>query len=155
AQRVSRRLVTRLATAGHRATDRAGERDLAALPARLDRIDAWIEEGLLGGSELNAADFQIAPNLALLLRFEDLARFVEGRPAARLAQRVAPDFPGQIPAVLPPEWLAPLRVAGSAQAEPGPVSSVDMTRATGYDDDRPGALPYQDTGALHSWRYGR
>ncbi|HEV2775580.1 MAG TPA: glutathione S-transferase family protein, partial [Solirubrobacteraceae bacterium] len=96
-QRLSRRLVTRLATAAHRATDRAGERDLAALPARLDRIDAWIEEGVLGGSELNAADFQIAPSIALLLRFEDLAPFVEGRPAARLAQRVAPEFPGQIP----------------------------------------------------------
>ena len=96
AQRVSRRLVIRLASAGHRATDRAGEGDLAVLPARLDRIDAWIAQGLLDGAELNAADFQIAPNIALLLRFEDLAPFVEGRPAARLAQRVAPDFPGAI-----------------------------------------------------------
>lgn len=94
AQRVTCGFVTRLATAGHRATDRAGERDLAALPARLDQVDAWIAEGLLDSAELNAADFQIAPNLALLLRFEDLAPYLEDRPAARLAQRLAPEFPG-------------------------------------------------------------
>jgi glutathione S-transferase len=105
---VSRRFVTRLATAGHRATDRAGEQDLAALPARLNQIDAWIEGGLLNGAELNAADFQIAPNIALLLGFADLAPFIHGRPAARLAQRIAPHHPGEIGAVLPTAWLAPL-----------------------------------------------
>lgn len=109
-QRVSRRLVTRLAAAGHRATDFVTQEDLAALPARLDRIDAWIEEGVLDGAELNAADFQIAPNIELLLRFDDLAPFVEGRvAAARLTARVLPAGPGRIAPVLPPEWLAPLR----------------------------------------------
>jgi len=110
AQHVSRRFVTRLATVGHRATDRAAEQDLAALPARLNQIDAWIDEGVLNGAEPNAADFQIAPNIALLLRFKDLAPFIQGRPAARLAQRIAPDHPGEIAAVLPTAWLAPLRV---------------------------------------------
>jgi len=155
AQRVSRRLVTRLATAGHRATDRAGERDLAALPARLDRIDAWIDEGLLDGPELNAADFQIAPNVALLLRFEDLAPFVEGRPAARLAQRVAPEFPGQVPAVLPPAWLEPLRGAGGAAPESDPMGPGEVLRALGTNEDLSGAPPRQDVGPLPSWRYGR
>jgi glutathione S-transferase len=110
-QRVARALVIRLASAGHRATDRAAEEDLAALPACLATIDAWIEEGLLGGPELNAADFQIAPNIALLRRFDDLAPLVEGRPAARLADRLAPDFPGEIGAILPQTWLAPARHA--------------------------------------------
>ena len=154
-QRVSRRLVTRLATAGHRATDRAGERDVAALPARLDRIDAWIQEGVLGGTELNAADFQIAPNIGLLLRFEDLAPFVEQRPAARLAQRVAPEFPGQVPAVLPPAWLAPLHGAGGAAAAPGTPGPGEVLRAVSYDGDRAAAPPRQDGGTLPSWRYGR
>jgi glutathione S-transferase len=118
-QHVSRRFVTRLATAGHRATDRAGEQDLAALPARLNQIDAWIEGDLLNGAELNAADFQIAPNIALLLRFEDLAPFINGRPAARLAQRIAPHHPGQIDAVLPTAWLAPLHATVGEAPQPG------------------------------------
>lgn len=101
-QRISRRPVIRLAAAVHRATDRACEEDLEALPARLDRIDGWIAEGLLDGPELNAADFQIAPNIALLRCFEDLAPLIDARPASRLAQRVAPPFPATIAAVLPP-----------------------------------------------------
>ncbi len=108
AQGVTRRFVTRLASAGHRATDRAAQEDLAALPARLDRIDAWIAQGVLDGAELNAADFQIAPNLALLRRFDDLAPLIEGRPAAALTDRVVTDPPPpRIGAVLPAQWLAP------------------------------------------------
>ena len=131
-QHVSRRLVTRLAAAGHRATDLAGERDVAALPARLDQVDAWIAQGVLDGAELNAADFQIAPNLALLLRFEDLAPFIEGRPAAGLAQRLAPDFPGRSrgPAV---------RVAGPAaraRRDGGRLRSERSARAAAGDDRR-------------------
>ena len=38
----------------------------AALPAMLDRIDAWIADGTLNGEQLNAADYVIAPSLALL-----------------------------------------------------------------------------------------
>ena len=149
AQRVACGLVTRLATAGHRATDRAGERDLAALPARLDQIDAWIAQGLLDGPELNAADFQIAPNLALLLRFEDLAPYVEGRPAARLAQRVAPEFPGDIPAVLPPAWLAPLR---DDRSTAGASGHGDMQQANAYEELPDWARVRPDTGSLPSWR---
>ncbi|MDQ3677635.1 MAG: glutathione S-transferase N-terminal domain-containing protein [Actinomycetota bacterium] len=136
AQRVSRGLVIKLASAGHRATDRAGEEDVAALPARLDQIDAWIEQGLLNGSECNAADFQIAPNLSLLMCFEDLASLVEGRPAARLAQRLAPEFPGEIRAVLPPAWLAPLGAAGREAPQSGPMGTDDVLRAIGYDEQR-------------------
>jgi glutathione S-transferase len=105
-QRVSRGLVVKLASAGHHATDFTAEEDLAALPARLDEVDAWIEQGLLNGAELNAADFQIAPNIALLLRFDDLAPHIEPRPAARLASRLVPDGAQRIGAVLPPAWLA-------------------------------------------------
>lgn len=155
AQRVARRLVVRLATAGHRATDRAGERDLDRLPARLDRIDAWIGDGLLNGAELNAADFQIAPNIALMLRFEDLAPCIEGRPAAGLAQRVAPEFPGSVAPVLPPAWLAPLRGEGDAAARVGEGGTSDVLQATTYDGGTSSMSSRQGTGALHSWRYGR
>jgi glutathione S-transferase len=107
-QRLSRGLVVRLASAGHHATDFTGEEDLAALPDRLDQIDAWIADGVLNGPQLNAADFQIAPNIALLLHFDDLAPHIEQRPAAQLARRLVPDDHPQIAPVLPPEWLAPL-----------------------------------------------
>ncbi|MGH2919425.1 MAG: glutathione S-transferase family protein [Solirubrobacteraceae bacterium] len=153
AQRVSRGLVLRLATAGHRATDRAGEEDVAALPAHLDQIDAWIEDGLLNGAELNAADFQIAPNIALLQRFEDLVPFVEGRPAARLAQRVAPDFPGAIGRVLPAAWLAPLSASASQAPESGPMAPRDVLRAIGYDEQRI-ASALSQAGAPFGGRYG-
>jgi glutathione S-transferase len=132
AQRLARALVIRLATAGHRATDRAGEEDVAALAGRLDEIDAWIEQGVLNGSALNAADFQIAPGLALLMRFADLAALVERRPAARLARRVAPDFPGEVGAVLPVAWLAALRSGGTAKSF-GASGTDDAPRAFAHD----------------------
>ncbi|MEA2180900.1 MAG: glutathione S-transferase [Solirubrobacteraceae bacterium] len=137
AQRMSRGLVIYLANAVHRATDRACDDDLAALPACLDTIDAWIAEDLLNGPELNAADFQIAPNISLLRCFEDLAPLIEGRPAARLAQRVAPDFPAEIGAVLPPTWLTPICTASSAaMPQPGPIGPGDAPRTSGYVEQR-------------------
>src|SRR6185312_5827755 len=37
------------------------ERDpISELPGLLDRIDGWIAEGVLGGEQLNAADFMVA-----------------------------------------------------------------------------------------------
>ncbi|HEY1238461.1 MAG TPA: glutathione S-transferase, partial [Solirubrobacterales bacterium] len=46
--------------------------DLASLRADLDRIDAWIADGVLGGPQPNAADYQLAPSLRLLMSFDDL-----------------------------------------------------------------------------------
>ncbi len=111
--RASSRLIVRLATGAHRATDEAGREDLELLPEHLDQVDRWIEEGLLNGEELNAADFQIAPNIAALLLCEDLAPFVADRPAAQLARRVAPDYVGRLRPVLPTEWLEPLRATAA------------------------------------------
>lgn len=67
------------------------ERDPAAeLPAMLDRIDGWIDEGVLNGPELNAADFMIAPSLALILYRPDVMPMFEGRPALELVDRLLP-----------------------------------------------------------------
>ncbi|MDQ6775110.1 MAG: glutathione S-transferase N-terminal domain-containing protein [Actinomycetota bacterium] len=103
--RVGGRLIIRLASGAHRASDDAAREDVALLPERLDQIDAWIDEGRLGGTELNAADFQIAVNISALLNSEDLAPLIEGRPAAALARRVVGDYGGHIGRVLPSEWL--------------------------------------------------
>jgi glutathione S-transferase len=72
--------------------DRAAERRLLDdLPAMLDRIDAWIAEGVLGGERLNAADFMIAPSLALILYRAELRPMFEGRPALELIDRLLPE----------------------------------------------------------------
>lgn len=91
------------------ATDENVRADLAALPGMLERVDDWIAAGVLGGEEPNAADFQIAPSLRLIMSLDDLRPAVEGRPAAEMALRMAPDFPGRTPPVLPSSWLEPLR----------------------------------------------
>jgi glutathione S-transferase len=87
-------------------TDEAVRSDLASLPADLDRVDAWIADGVLGGERLNAADLQIGTSVRLLMTLDDLLPQIEGRPAGDLAMRAAPDFPGRTPPVFPPEWLA-------------------------------------------------
>jgi glutathione S-transferase len=91
------------------ATDENVRRDLAALPGLLDQVDAWIEAGVLGGEQLNAADFQIAPSVALAMTYDDLRPWIEDRPAGKLAMRVAPNYPGKSPPILPPAWLQQLR----------------------------------------------
>jgi len=68
-----------------------GEREreqIAALPAMLDRIDAWMGEGVLNGERLYMADFVIAPSLALLDYRLDLREEVRGRPGFALVERV-------------------------------------------------------------------
>ena len=82
---------------------------LASLPADFDQIDSWIADGVLGGEQPNAADFQIAPSVRLALTFDDLRPLIQDRPAGQLAMRIVPDFPGRMPPVFPPEWLEPLR----------------------------------------------
>jgi glutathione S-transferase len=83
----------------NRATDDAVRRDLEALPALVDRVDELIERGVIGGPERNAADFQIATSVSLLLTMDDVRPLIEGRPAERLARDVVPHQPGRIPRV--------------------------------------------------------
>jgi glutathione S-transferase len=74
------------------ATAPSADRELLAeLPAMLDRIDAWIADGVLGGAQLNAADFMVAPSLALILYRPYVVRHFEGRPALELVDRLLPE----------------------------------------------------------------
>jgi glutathione S-transferase len=92
------------------ADDESARKALAALPAMLDKVDAWVESGVLNGEVLNAADLQIAPSIGLAMTLDDLRPAIENRPAAELARRLVPNYPGKMPPVLPAEWLNPLRV---------------------------------------------
>jgi glutathione S-transferase len=96
------------------ASDENARRALAALPAMLDRIDAWIADGTLNSERLNAADFQIGPSIGLAMTLDDLRPAIEGRPAGELAKRVVPNYPGKTPPILPPAWLQGLRSQNAA-----------------------------------------
>lgn len=83
----------------NKATDEAARRDLAALPGLVDRVDELIEQGVIGGPERNAADFQIATSISLLLTLDDVRPMIEGRPAERLARDVVRRQPGHVRSV--------------------------------------------------------
>ena len=90
-------------------TDENVRADLASLGEDLDRIDGWIAAGVIGGPEPNAADFQLAPSVRLLMSFDDLRPFVEARACGEMAKRIVTDFPGRTPPIFPAEWLEGLR----------------------------------------------
>jgi len=95
-------------------TDETVRQTLASIGPALDRIDSWIEEGVLGSEQPNAADFQIGASVALLMTFDDVRERIEMRPAADLARRLYPWYPGRVRPSFPPEWLEPLRQSARA-----------------------------------------
>jgi glutathione S-transferase len=95
----------------NKATDDNVRADLISLPGVLDQVDDLIANGVIGGERPNAADFQILTSVRLLMCFDDLRADLDGRPAAREAQRLVPAYPGRIPPVFPAEWLRPVKSA--------------------------------------------
>jgi glutathione S-transferase len=107
-------LTARAMALKNRASDSAARADLMALPGLLDRADAWVRDGVLGGAEPNAADLQIGSTIRLLRSIGDVAPLLAGRPSERLIELFGPLAGGVPPGTLPAEWLAPL--------EPAPVA---------------------------------
>jgi glutathione S-transferase len=81
------------------ATDDNARRDLAALPGMVDHVDELIERGVIGGPQRNAADFQIATSISLLMTMDDVRPMIAGRPAERLARELVRHQPGHMPSV--------------------------------------------------------
>jgi glutathione S-transferase len=103
-------LMARMMASKNHARDETARADLVDLPGHLEKIDAWIAEGLLGGAEPNAADLQIGSSIQLLQTIADVRPIIEGHPAATLTGYFPP-LAGEVEAgVLPAEWL-PVRVA--------------------------------------------
>jgi glutathione S-transferase len=99
-------MTARLMALKNKARDESARADLAALPSQLDRIDAWIGEGLLGAEAPNAADLQIGSTIRLLMSIADLRPLIAGRAAVRLLDYFPP-MVGEVPAgTLPSQWLA-------------------------------------------------
>lgn len=78
---------------------------LEALPGQLDRVDALLAEGVIGSKLPNAADFQIAPSVRLMMTFDQLRPHIQARPAGAHALRLVPDYPGRFREVFPTQWL--------------------------------------------------
>ena len=77
-------LTARLGALKNQSNDEAARADIAGLPGQLARIDGWIEEGIIGGEQPNAADLQIGATVRLLMTIGDVRSLVEDRPASRL-----------------------------------------------------------------------
>ncbi len=105
-------LVARTEVWIHGASEDAARADMAALPGWIDHADELIADGVIGGAQPNAADFQIASSVRLLLTVGDVAPLLRGRPIADLALRLFPTFPGNVPAgAAPADWAPPASVA--------------------------------------------
>ena len=90
-ERVRRLVVPYILTRIFRASPARDDELLAELSQMLDRIDSLIGEGVLNGAQLNAADFMVAPSLALILYRPDVRPMFEGRPALELVDRLLPE----------------------------------------------------------------
>jgi glutathione S-transferase len=90
-----RRFRRRIATAGayryFGIDSRVESLDLAALPAVLEHADSLVAHGVLNAAELNAADFQGAPCLALIDYRLDVRPLVRSRPSWALVERLLPE----------------------------------------------------------------
>ena len=98
--------VARLAARVNDADEPTVRADLIGLRhMHVSRVEGWIGDGTIGGDAPNAADLQIGAALRLLLTIEDVAPLLDG-PAAELARRFFPEYPGVVPAgALPPAWV--------------------------------------------------
>jgi glutathione S-transferase len=103
-------LTAKLMARRNHAQDDKVQSDLAALPAQLDHIDAWIADGVLGGEQPNAADLQIGSSIRLLRTIGDVRSLVDAHPACSLTRWFEPQAGEAPPGTLPAEWL-PARAA--------------------------------------------
>jgi glutathione S-transferase len=84
----SRRMVARAVLVVFRASKEQLRDDRERTGEILDRVDAWVEEGVLNGEELHSPDFAVASSLALVEYIVALQPELQRRPAMRLLDRV-------------------------------------------------------------------
>jgi glutathione S-transferase len=99
-------LTARLMAIKNKASDDAARADLAALPGQLEQVDSWIEEGVIGDEQPNAADLQLGCTVRLLMTIGDVRPLVESHAAAQLARYFPAPLGSVRSGVLPAEWLA-------------------------------------------------
>jgi glutathione S-transferase len=85
---LSRRVVARAVLLVFRAGKEQQRDDVERTGEILDRVDGWIEEGVLNGEELRSPDFAVASSLALVEYILALQPELQRRPAIELLDRV-------------------------------------------------------------------
>ena len=104
--RLSAPMIARAERQLNAASDETTRAGFADLPGHLDRIDGYIADGVMGGDVLNVADLQIAPTIRLMMTVGDARPLIDGRPCGELAQRLFPDWDGDLPTgVFPADWV--------------------------------------------------
>jgi glutathione S-transferase len=90
------------------ATEDAARRDVAALPAHLDRVDRMLDDGLISPATPNAAAYQVLCTVRSLDGFTDFQEVLAGRPSTAAARQIFPaDFADSpVPRFVPPGWAA-------------------------------------------------
>ncbi len=83
-----RRTVARAVLMVFGATKEQQRDDLERTGELLDRVDAWIDEGVLNGEALRSPDLAVASSLALVEYILELQHELERRPAMALLDRV-------------------------------------------------------------------
>ncbi len=86
-----RRAVARMVLFAFGVTEAQQRDDRERTGELLDRVDAWIAEGVLNGERLHSADFAIASSLALVEYVIALQPELQRRPLMRLVDRVFSD----------------------------------------------------------------
>ncbi len=85
--------------------DETAQATINKLPDYIEQIDRWIDEGILGNEQPNAADLQIGSTIWLLRSFSDLEPLFADTQAADLA-RYFRACPGSVPAeTIPANWI--------------------------------------------------
>lgn len=101
--------VIQIAARYNHASDDLVRNDLTKLPGYLDRIDAYVADGIIGSQNVNVADLQIGATLSLLMTIQDLRPAIAERACGALALRLYPNYGGNTPSgILPAEWFADL-----------------------------------------------
>ena len=109
--------------------------DLARLPGLLDRADALVAGGTIGGAAPNAGDLQILTSIRLLIAHEDLRAVIAPRPCGQAALRLIPDYPRSAPDALPPVPAA-LPAAWLPRCAPEPDLTPNATAGCYHAETR-------------------
>ena len=94
---------------GRRATEAGVRADIAALPAMLERVDRLLADGTLSVDPPNAATLQVLSTVRVLHSFEDLRELVGSHACAAPALDLFDRYPTQLPKLLDPVWLEPIK----------------------------------------------
>lgn len=85
------------------------QEELAGLPAKIEHIEKLATDGVIGGTQPNAADLHIGATITVLEPIADLRPLLEGTAAERIARALFPPSVGEVPPGAYPAGWVPTR----------------------------------------------